>query len=1053
MNLRKYSWLAALPLFFTACQEDVLVEEHAQRGIYTLSASMDGSADSRAQIVLNGTSTVKESFHWNEGDAFTLYQLPIKDAAGNVVTNYSSHEFTISDSYSDEKPAASADFSTLDGLTVKRDFVAFYPSPVVDAANPNKVSWVLEHNLPDNTEASWKNYFKKNMFMMVRGSVSETNALAFEHMIGIIRVTYKNTSAEDRTIKRLLLTKAKRTIGLSFDLSRNGDLIGGRGDEGNVGITFDNAATVAAGASENFYILFVKNLFDNIGMAPFSQIQMVTSDGTSLLTPEYSKELPTMDAGKCYWYNVTDNGKELFWTNDQQGGEDEGDKDFVEKQVSTYAELKAALSTHANQLVVLLKNDIKLEAPLMTVSPTDLDLCGHALSLSDNYASNGSTAVFDVQARLGIHCGSIVGKDGAKLHDYFFNLTGQYASLVLGGVTLNTGTAIANGVYMDDDQIRMSTSWRSNGSSQIEYPSSIVTSGDAIHHVSNNSSRRYISRLEGDITGNIYVESQYEGLNVELIFMLGNINGNLDCTNVNGNIVISDYIRKAGKVTIGSGYTGWDKAGLYVEDQRYDVSTFEQLKKAVETPQALDEFTQINLRNDITLESPLTLTKPTIIHGKYTLVMSDSFDWGSSADAAIMVQGNDAHEDYLNLNELTMVGASTPTGKYLIKTSKAGLHLNNVTLHANGVANAIHVEDANTDFENATSITAGKDGYALYMSANTRYAQAHIFTTGTITGNVGFNANVVTDRYPNIVVLQTGTVNGDFSATGTCADNVEVRVEAAVVNGKGWNEATFGKMQKQFTEEGGTHTDMLTLTGGQVVEFVVGTTHEGIVHFDVNRLGGSGTVKFVNKGDSTVIVDVYVGRLDDGVKFEFEGNIRKRFQAHTTRIKEFFEMGKGSDQIVLWLSSDVTLKEQIVVGSDRVWARNENMGENLLVMDNHTLNIELDKPAFVVQGGMFAIDGGPNNAVGTINTTGEFVQIGAGADTGNNTVELNITGTIKVNSGTDSWVSVKAVEENLSAHKNVYVHLSGQAISDELKKKVNKATGYKGTVEVNGEEI
>ena len=48
---------------------------------------------------------------------------------------------------------------------------------------------------------------------------------------------------------------------------------------------------------------------------------------------------------------------------------------------------------------------------------------------------------------------------------------------------------------------------------------------------------------------------------------------------------------------------------------------------------------------------------------------------------------------------------------------------------------------------------------------------------------------------------------------------------------------------------------------------------------------------------------------------------------------------------------------------------------------------------------------------------------------------------------------MKAVEENLSAHKNVYVHLSGQAISDELKKKVNKATDYKGTVEVNGEEI
>ena len=118
MKLNKYSWLAALPLLFTACQDDMLVEKHSQQGIYTLSATVEnGSASSRAQIVLNGTSTTKESFHWNEEDAFTLFQLPVKDAEGNVVTEMSSHEFTISDSYSDEKPAASADFSTLDALS------------------------------------------------------------------------------------------------------------------------------------------------------------------------------------------------------------------------------------------------------------------------------------------------------------------------------------------------------------------------------------------------------------------------------------------------------------------------------------------------------------------------------------------------------------------------------------------------------------------------------------------------------------------------------------------------------------------------------------------------------------------------------------------------------------------------------------------------------------------------------------------------------------------------------------------------------------------------
>ena len=74
MNLKKYSWLAALPMIFTACQEDMLVE-NLQQGITTLTASMDKApSDSRAQIVLDGSNTAKEIFHWNAGDKFSLFQ-------------------------------------------------------------------------------------------------------------------------------------------------------------------------------------------------------------------------------------------------------------------------------------------------------------------------------------------------------------------------------------------------------------------------------------------------------------------------------------------------------------------------------------------------------------------------------------------------------------------------------------------------------------------------------------------------------------------------------------------------------------------------------------------------------------------------------------------------------------------------------------------------------------------------------------------------------------------------------------------------------------------
>ena len=100
MKLMKYSWLAALPMVFTACQNDVLEENCMQQNVYTLAASMDkGSADSRAQIVLNGTSTTKEAFHWNEGDKFSLFEL-----YGNG--GWLEHEFNISESYNDQEPTS-----------------------------------------------------------------------------------------------------------------------------------------------------------------------------------------------------------------------------------------------------------------------------------------------------------------------------------------------------------------------------------------------------------------------------------------------------------------------------------------------------------------------------------------------------------------------------------------------------------------------------------------------------------------------------------------------------------------------------------------------------------------------------------------------------------------------------------------------------------------------------------------------------------------------------------------------------------------------------------
>lgn len=758
MKLNKYSWLAALPLLFTACQDDMLVEKHSQQGIYTLTATMDGGADSRAQIVLNGTSTTKESFHWNEGDAFTLFQLPVKDAEGNVVTEMSSHEFTISDAYSDEEPTASADFSTLDALTVGREFVAFYPTPVVDAENSYKVGWDLESTLPDNSVASWKNYFRNNLFMMVKGTVSNTTSLAFEHLSGIIRITYKNTSTVDRKINGIFVAESDMTTGVDFDLSNNCSLAGGSGRSGMVGLNFDNNATIAAGTSEDFYIIFMKNLFEDKGMAAFSKIGIITAENVLLSTPEYSKELPEMEAGKCYWYNVTDDGNKLFWTNDQQGGDDSGDNEGTTVEthtatVSDFIELRDALAVKANQTKITFVNDIVLDTPLTITCPTTFYMKGHAITLHEsNYKTNGLDAVFDVVASLDIQCGSILGLDkSTKLHDYYFKLSGQHAFLGLRGVSLITKTAISNAVFMNDDYIRMS---EFTTGSEV-YMSSIQTRGNAIHYIANGQTPRYFSDFDGVVAGDVYIQTDYDRLNASMCFKAGTISGNLKCEVPEG-LDIAEFIEYSWEdVLIEDAYKdSWKNVGRYVEDQKYSVTTFEQLKAAINAEQIHDEFTEITLCNDIFLSSPLTINKSIVINGNYTM---------------------------------TYIGDSEPAFTVIGENQKSLVFwLENASLVAEGVSTAISLKDCQFQLTGSSSVTASVGSFALNILSETRYSSAMLETSGTMTGNVGFTVNYIDSAIRTYFDLFEGTVLGDLITSGTYANDVSIYIHGGDVKGIGW---------------------------------------------------------------------------------------------------------------------------------------------------------------------------------------------------------------------------------------------------------------------------
>ncbi len=1053
MKLNKYSWLAALPLLFTACQDDMLVEKHSQQGIYTLSATVeDGSASSRAQIVLNGTSTTKESFHWNEEDAFTLFQLADEQNA------LSSHQFTISSTYTDEKPTASAEFSTMDALTAGREFVAFYPSFVLEEGQ-TAIPLNLDNVLLDNTDDSWKEYFKNNMFMMKQGIVADPTSIQFEQLCGIIRITYKNTSSVDRTFERIRVNGTWITGGY-YHFKDLANFDKGYCVNGNLGVTFENKATVKAGATENFYILYLKNEAlgeDEVNPMSFVGIDIDIETKQYMMTP--SKKLPTFKTGKCYWLNITDDGKSLTWTNDQQGGDDSGDDNVTNKpiEVSTFSELKQALATQADPLIVVLKNNIEMETPLSISSPTNLQMLGYELSIADNYETREMNAVFEVYARLTVNNGSFKGKDGVNLHEYYFMLNGTHSSLNLRGVSLNTGTAITNAVFMDDDNFHLEDFmiWNETDQTETAIPSSITTLGNAIHYVANDDAPQFWSYINGDINGNVYVETEYEtSLNAMMIFQNGTINGNLNTANVNSSIDISEYIRKADAVTIGSGYTGWDKAGRFVEDQRYQVSTFAQLKAAFETAQDADEVTYITLLNNITLESPLIATKPININGRgnYALTLSESFDWSSGVDAAIIVEGENPEEDHLYMNELIMKGSMTSAeNKYLVKTKKSRLNLDNTSLVGNGVANAAYLEDADMNIHNATYINVDEGGYALYFCANTRYVQAHINITREIVGNVGFTANVIDDMYPNVVALRSGTINGEIYTNGSYKDDIIVDVrEGAVVNGTTWNDLAIGQLLREFKSNGHAYTERLTLNNQEVI-FSVGKVYDNSVNFHAQTLEGSGTVKFVNNTEEEVTLFVDVENLSDNVNFEFEGKFRKILDVHTTRVKEFFEVAENTDQINIYLSDDVVLNQQIVVNKNLLWTDgsvgNEEQGHLFLMLEGHTLTTSLDVPAIVIQGGFFTIDGGKKGS-GVINASSEFVQIGAENDEANHMICVIINPLITVNSVSNTWMCVDATG---TKHKNVEIYIHSDSLAEEERvAKVRVDESYTGNVTVCG---
>lgn len=306
MKLNKYIGLALMPMLFAACQNDTLEEGiQQQKGIYTLSGKMmDGGVNSRAQIELGKTDAAKESFMWNEGDSFVLYQ---GTTEGKV--------FTISSDYKEtgDGDKKNATFTTETPAKGEADYVAVYPANVVLDGEHVRMSLQRDLDFTSATTAEeqagvWKEYLKNNMFMVASGRLSgfEPNTVSFQHLCAMARITYTNMTDENQKIDYIRLGSGQYlSTEQSYNVVRNHR-------SGGSATTWYQIATpglkVEAGASTDLYIMFFPHDFnmegefelvfnisgrEQFGKIAVADIAAANADDTGF------------EAGKRYWFKLT----------------------------------------------------------------------------------------------------------------------------------------------------------------------------------------------------------------------------------------------------------------------------------------------------------------------------------------------------------------------------------------------------------------------------------------------------------------------------------------------------------------------------------------------------------------------------------------------------------------------------------------------------------------------------------------------------------------------------------------------------------------------------
>ena len=373
MKMNKYSWLAALPMLFTACQEDALVKEQQQDKIYTLSAKMTGTpAMSRAQIQFDNEDAGKgEMFFWNEGDSFKLYQ--------TINDNLQSCDFVISSDYKEPEKgsAGEAEFSSVTPAVASKDYIAIYPANVpVNETNDVQFSFPAEldftHATTDEAKAEvWKEYFKNNMYMVARGQlvVDGANKVAFEHQCALARVTYTNMTGEVQEVGGIRLG-GDQSFGSSYSFRLTGGS-SGRGGTNSFELR-TKGLSVVAGDSIDLYVLFFPRNFSDGEM----HVTVMEKGHLALATSkiaEANNGASGFEAGKRYWFKVTQTKEGMKWTKDVTGDEGEGGEAPSEPEEPVLSSIEEVAKNGGTFTV---NENTRLTSPLIVESDMTLKIEG-----------------------------------------------------------------------------------------------------------------------------------------------------------------------------------------------------------------------------------------------------------------------------------------------------------------------------------------------------------------------------------------------------------------------------------------------------------------------------------------------------------------------------------------------------------------------------------------------------------------------------------------------------------------------------------------------------